>query len=530
MVQESTMICVDSSEYMRNGDFVPNRLVSLQDAAQLVIQAKLRGNPENAVGLLAMNGGIDVLCSMTSENNKLQSKLNSLAPKGACNFLSAIKTAHLALKNRQNRNHRMRIVLFCGSPLDEINLEELVKLAKKLRKEKVFVDCVCFGEAGGENSQKMADFIDALNGKDNSGSNLIVVPAGTSLREVLATSAVCRGEDGNVIGGGAAGAAGFEFGIDPEEDPDLALALRVSMEEERARQAALAAQNAQAQAGGEGGNGAAAGQAAVQPDAGQRQQQPGAGSEQMDVDMQHMTEEEQLEWALRMSMQNDVETAAEPTNATTPATGQAHTATSGGGQDDLDSLMNDPELLQELVNQVPSSNQGNSNNEKGSEEKKKGGHLFESRMAKRRSATIPEDVRPTSSDSEANDEDEDAPMEVTSKITNSDIPLLEDEEPEESLYEQVKAKKSNEAQQKKEAKMAKRRLKRKVRKLKKGQFEVQTRNARFKVVTLDGVRNSLQPEKNFRAELLAARTANRRITKESVNCSEKRRNWLKKGK
>ena len=47
---------VDSSEYMRNGDFVPNRLVSLQDAAQLVIQAKLRGNPENAVGLLAMNG------------------------------------------------------------------------------------------------------------------------------------------------------------------------------------------------------------------------------------------------------------------------------------------------------------------------------------------------------------------------------------------------------------------------------------------------------------------------------------------
>ena len=43
--------------------------------------------------------------------------------------------------------------------------------------------------------------------------------------------------------------------------------------------------------------------------------------------------------------------------------------------------------------------------------------LFESRMAKRKSATIPEDVRPTSSDSEANDEDDDAPMEVTSKIT-----------------------------------------------------------------------------------------------------------------
>jgi hypothetical protein len=30
--------------------------------------------------------------------------------------------------------------------------------------------------------------------------------------------------------------AGFEFGVDPNEDPELALALRVSMEEQRQRQ------------------------------------------------------------------------------------------------------------------------------------------------------------------------------------------------------------------------------------------------------------------------------------------------------
>lgn len=32
------------------------------------------------------------------------------------------------------------------------------------------------------------------------------------------------------------GGAGFEFGVDPNEDPELALALRVSMEEQRQRQ------------------------------------------------------------------------------------------------------------------------------------------------------------------------------------------------------------------------------------------------------------------------------------------------------
>ena len=45
-----------------------------------------------------------------------------------------------------------------------------------------------------------------------------------------------QGEDGagpNVM---PSGGGGFEFGVDPNEDPELALALRVSMEEQRARQ------------------------------------------------------------------------------------------------------------------------------------------------------------------------------------------------------------------------------------------------------------------------------------------------------
>lgn len=36
--------------------------------------------------------------------------------------MRAMKTAHLVLKNRPNRNHKTRIVIFIGSPLD--NLEE----------------------------------------------------------------------------------------------------------------------------------------------------------------------------------------------------------------------------------------------------------------------------------------------------------------------------------------------------------------------------------------------------------------------
>ncbi|EYC04781.1 hypothetical protein Y032_0086g1988 [Ancylostoma ceylanicum] len=79
--------------------------------------------------------------------------------------MSAIKIAHLALKHRQNRNHKMRIVMFIGSPIDNLDSAELTKIAKKLKKEKVQCDVICFGEADSENSQIMGQFVDTLNGK-----------------------------------------------------------------------------------------------------------------------------------------------------------------------------------------------------------------------------------------------------------------------------------------------------------------------------------------------------------------------------
>jgi hypothetical protein len=54
MERESAVICIDNSEWMRNGDLVPTRLQCQQDAVNLVMQCKLRANPENGVGLLSM--------------------------------------------------------------------------------------------------------------------------------------------------------------------------------------------------------------------------------------------------------------------------------------------------------------------------------------------------------------------------------------------------------------------------------------------------------------------------------------------
>jgi 26S proteasome regulatory subunit N10 len=231
------MICVDDSDYMRNGDFVPTRLAAMQDAVNIVSMQKVRSNPENNVGLLTLASS-EVLTTLTTDQSKLMSKMLAVQPGGELKLMSGLRVAHLALKHRQGKNHKMRIVVFVGSPLDEVDETELVRLAKRLKKEKVNVDIIAFGDELVKDQKILNNFIDALNGRDGTASHLIVVPPGPTLTDALLNSPILQSEDGAPIGG--MGGGGFDFGIDPNDDPELALALRVSMEEQRARQEAEA--------------------------------------------------------------------------------------------------------------------------------------------------------------------------------------------------------------------------------------------------------------------------------------------------
>merc|ERR1712050_266880 len=106
----------------------------------------------------------ELLVTLTSDVGRILSKLHAVTPKGVINFTSAIRIAHLALKHRQGRNHKMRIVAFVGSPVVD-DEKELVKLAKRLKKEKVNVDVINFGEES-VNTEKLSTFLNTLNGKD----------------------------------------------------------------------------------------------------------------------------------------------------------------------------------------------------------------------------------------------------------------------------------------------------------------------------------------------------------------------------
>lgn len=343
MPLESCMILLDNSEFMRNGDYVPTRLEAQQDAANLLVGAKTQSHPESTVGISA---GTELLVSPTEDVGKLLNAVHDLqisrtgggfGPsssssstaatadktkklKSISDITAAIQVASLALKHRKNKNGSQKIVLFVGSPLEEVDGKALAKAGRQLKKNNVSIDVVAMGEIEC-NEEKLKELVDAANGRAATAGDegaerschLVTIPAGVLPSDVLASSPIVHGGSGGsafaasaaagaVTGGdfggspgGGGGGGGGDFGdyggVDPNMDPELAMALRVSMEEERARQERMTAAAAAETASGEESKDAEMQDAAAPP---------AASPSAMDLGLSE--EEALLQQALAMSM------------------------------------------------------------------------------------------------------------------------------------------------------------------------------------------------------------------------------------
>ncbi|KAF8146489.1 hypothetical protein K438DRAFT_1627892 [Mycena galopus ATCC 62051] len=320
MPLEATMMIIDNSEYMRNGDYPPTRFDAQSDAVTTVVQTKIDSNPENTVGIMTMAGkGPEVLVTHTKDIGQILQAIHTTSSKigGNIDITTAIGIAQLALKHRSNKNLRQRIIVFVASPLDGPAADEkgMVKLAKKLKKNNVAIDVVCYGdgieEPADDGRTVLKSFVDSASSGDN--SHIVTAePSNLLLSDVLISSPILAGDrsagipDDLVPGGagdgagasGSGGNAAFEFGVDPSLDPELAMALRMSMQEAAAREAASA---------------------------------PAASTSTVPADPTDSEEEAMLKQALALSQQDqdidmDSPAAAAP-SATTPAPAPAPAAT-----------------------------------------------------------------------------------------------------------------------------------------------------------------------------------------------------------
>jgi len=197
----------------------------------------------------------EVHLTQCTEIGDFLSAMASISINGYAKLFTSIKVAQLALKHRMNKTQRQRVIVFVGHPISE-DIEECETLGAHLRRNNVAIDIINF--ANPDNVPRLQALVNAANNSNN--SNFLDVPMGASMiTDLLFTSPILQGEDaqmaGNNAGGipadgsagmvvdAAAGNAGpatsadNQFGgINYNMDPELAHAIQISMQEERARQ------------------------------------------------------------------------------------------------------------------------------------------------------------------------------------------------------------------------------------------------------------------------------------------------------
>ncbi|KAK9990151.1 hypothetical protein SO802_025136 [Lithocarpus litseifolius] len=404
MVLEATMICIDNSEWMRNGDYAPSRFQAQSDAVNLICGAKTQSNPENTVGVLTMAGkGVRVLVTPTSDLGKILACMHGLEIGGEMDLAAGIQVAQLALKHRQNKKQQQRIIVFAGSPIKQ-EKKTLESIGRKLKKNSVALDIVNFGEEDDAKTEKLDALLAAVNNNDT--SHIVHVPPGpNALSDVLISTPIFTGdgEGGSGFAAAAAAAAaggvtGFEFGVDPNLDPELALALRVSMEEERARQEAAAKKAAEETSKQEKGEGQPSGtqdatmtehasvgtseadnkttdlmdddNALLQQALAMSMDEPATGHEVRDTDMSEAAADDpELALALQLSVQDSTSDSADQSNMSKLLTDQSFVSSILASLPGVDP--NDPSVKDLLASMQSQSEPQQKNEDKAPKEEEK---------------------------------------------------------------------------------------------------------------------------------------------------------------
>ena len=177
MVLEATILCLDNSDWCRNGDYYPSRWESEIEASNLIIENRCEKNPENSLGVISMAGKrVELHSSLTNDESRLLDAIRAINLSGECDFLSALNISVLSLKHRMNKTQKQRIILFVGSPIKN-TVKEIEQLAKKLKKNSISVDIISFGHVE-ENRDILNKFLAGVN---NANSSSLIEPIKANL-------------------------------------------------------------------------------------------------------------------------------------------------------------------------------------------------------------------------------------------------------------------------------------------------------------------------------------------------------------
>jgi len=288
----------------------------MKTAVDLICTRKRESNVENSVGLISMKySGPEISLHLTEERrwNSALAKVELSHGRGSIDITESIRKARLALKHKRNSKQEKRIIVIVCSPITT-DVKTLMRTAKDLKKNGLSLDIICFGVPEGhktETVKNLRDMVAKCNKADSSHFvHLAEETHNNALQDVIISSAIIQGFQQNIPVQAQQNIPveaqqnehieGMPEGIDPNTDPELYHAIRMSLEmaRQQAENEAENPENADANGGdAEMQNAEAQAPAPPEPVA----PVASSGGDTMDAD----DEDDELAAAIAMSMQEE---------------------------------------------------------------------------------------------------------------------------------------------------------------------------------------------------------------------------------
>ena len=235
MVLEATILCLDNSDWTRNGDYLPNRYQAQISAANFIIENRIESNRENSLGIMTMAGKrVEMIATLTNDESRLLGSMSKVNLNGECDIYAALSISILCLKHRINKNQQQRIILFVGSPV-RTKPEQLIAIGKKLKKYNVAIDIISFGHVE-ENRELLNTLLKEVNNSNN--SSMLEVPLGAYIMDTLFSSPILGNNAPGMDQGFGNAGAGNDQGMGglSSFDRDVNLAIQMSLQENQNQQ------------------------------------------------------------------------------------------------------------------------------------------------------------------------------------------------------------------------------------------------------------------------------------------------------
>lgn len=239
---EATFVCFDASSSLRNKDFFETRWHAMKKTIDLICSQKLTENVQNSLGLISMKYNSTDIVSNLSEERRWNASLTQIElchGEGNIEIDVAIKKARLALKYKRNPKQTRRIIVLVASPI-KVDQKVLISIAKDLKKNKLSLDIICFGVSKNhitKTVKKLNEMIRICNHTNNCHFLHLENEKKTSLQDILLRSNIIKIGGNFPLLGKQSEENSNKFeklenfpDIDPQTDPELYHAIRLSIE------------------------------------------------------------------------------------------------------------------------------------------------------------------------------------------------------------------------------------------------------------------------------------------------------------